>query len=113
MQIHFRRARAQLTLERPVLGAHRFPVERDFANDVGVETGVAPVVLEGGNQRSQRRLRGCAAERVHRRIDGIDPGIDRRHDGGRRRTRGIVGVKVDGMSVKVGIRRVKVGVRGV
>ena len=74
VQIDFRGRPLQVALEGGVLVAHRLPVERDFADPLRVEAGVALGALQRLDDRAEAGLRGVAGEGVHRRVDGVDAG---------------------------------------
>jgi hypothetical protein len=76
VQIHFRRARFQIALERDVLRAHRLPIEADTADRLRIESGVALAVAQRLDERAEAGLRSRARHRIHRRIDGVDARVN-------------------------------------
>ena len=95
MQIDFRGARLEVAFEGGILGAHRFPIEADLADGLGIEPGIARRVAQRLDDRAEAGLRGGARHRVHRGIDRVDAGIDRRQHGGAGDARGVMGVEMD------------------
>ena len=57
------------------MGADLFPVVADLADRFDIQPGVVVGVAQGFDNRAQGGLRGVAGKRIHRRIDGINPGL--------------------------------------
>ena len=95
VEIDLRGAEAEVGFEGAIVGAHRLEIERDLADRLDVEAGGAVGVGERLDQRAEAGLRGEARHRIDRRVERVDPGLDRRHHRGGRDARGVVGVEVD------------------
>ena len=95
MEIDLGRAGAEVGFEGDVFCPHRLEVERDAADSLRIKAGVAVSVSERLDQRAEIGLRRQARHRVHRRVEGVDPGFDRREHRRRRDARRIVRVEVD------------------
>ena len=95
VQIDLRSARLKVALESRILCSHGLPVERDLADRLRVEAGVAIRVAQGLDDRAQAGLRRGPRHRVHAGVDRVDTGVDRGQHGGASNARGVVGVQVD------------------
>ena len=89
------RAGPEIALEGAVEVAHLLPIGRQRHHRIGVDPRVAGGMAERGDDRAEAGLRGEPAHRIHRRVDGVDPGLDRGEHAGGGDPAGIVGVEVD------------------
>ncbi len=95
VKIDFRGRSLEVALERRILVAHRFPVERNPADPFGIEAGIALMALERLDNRAQARLRGVAGKRVHCCIHRIHAAVDRRQHRRCRDPRRVMRVEMD------------------
>jgi hypothetical protein len=68
---------------------------RDRGGIRRVDAGIALGTLQRRDDRAEVGLRGQAAHRVHRAVDRVDAGFDRRQHRGGGDAAGVVGVEVD------------------
>jgi hypothetical protein len=75
--VHVGGSGAHVAFERLVEAPHGFPIPRDLRDRIRIETRVARAVAQRRGDRAEIGLRGQAAHRIDRGVDGIDAGFDR------------------------------------